>query len=235
MANGAYKYLAYESNPPETATVKDLKFDRASFEATTKLHGLYDATDADLGPFAAHGGKLILFHGLADPQISPIGTISYYTQMQKIMGKTAADKFARFYLLPGVGHCDGGGGPDQMDLLGALMSWVETSQAPYALMAAHLPPGSGPRGGGGYDWMKVPQVQTATPDRTRPVYPYPLTAKYVGTGSTDDAKNFVAGPPSVVPENLGGKWLGSSFYAAHQELWCTGSGAAMSCKKTPYN
>jgi len=233
MANVTYKYLAYETNPPEAASIKDLKFERAAFEGVNKLHGLYDATDADLSPFAAHGGKLILFHGLADPQISPVGTIMYYTQMQQIMGKSAVGKFARFYLLPGVGHCDGGAGPAQVDLLGTLMAWVEKSQAPYEVTASHFPPGSGPRGGGGYDWMKVPQVPTATPDRTRPVFPYPLTAKYIGTGSTDDAKNFVAGPASPAPERMVGKWLGSSFYAPHYELWCTGDGATMSCKKTP--
>jgi len=233
MANGAYKYLAYETNPPEDATVKDMKFDRASFAATTKLHGLYDATDADLSPFAAHGGKLILFHGLADPQISPVGTISYYTQMRRIMGASAVDKFARFYLLPGVGHCDGGGGPDQVDMLSALMAWVENSAAPYMLTAAHIPVGNGPRGPGGYDWMKVPQVPTTAPDRTRPVYPYPLTTKYVGTGSTDDVKNFVAGPPSPAPDTMVSQWLGSSFYAPHQELWCTAGAGTMSCKKIP--
>lgn len=60
-------------------------------------------------------------------------------------------------------------------------------------------------------------------DRTRPVFPYPLTAKYTGTGSVDDARNFVAESPEPAPVALL-NWLESGFYAPHYELWCTGSG-----------
>lgn len=42
-----------------------------------EVSGTYDATDPDLSAFAASGGKLILWHGWADPGISPVGTIAY--------------------------------------------------------------------------------------------------------------------------------------------------------------
>jgi len=265
ISTGTLKYLAYETNPPATYTLADLKFDSATFAATTKLHALYDATDPDLSSFAAAGGKLILWHGLADPHISPLNTIAYYTAMEQLMGKPAVDKFARLYLFPGGYHCGGGEGPFNVDLLSAIMAWVERADAPNALIASHLPrdsqdgpPAGGPPGGRppmgpapeGSPAMPPPRPggpppgmvagpppemandSLAKPDRSRPVYPYPLTAKYVGSGSINDAANFVAGPLQPAPAAML-NWLGSSFYTPHYELWCTAKDAAMACKPTP--
>ena len=69
-------------------------------------------------------------------------------------------------------------------------------------------------------------------DRTCPVYPYPLTAKYIGTGSIDDARNYISGPATPVPVTQL-HWLGSSFYLPNYEVWCTGDGARMACKARP--
>jgi len=265
ISTGTLKYLAYQKNPPAGYTLADLKFDRESFTATTQLHSLYDATDPDLTAFASAGGKLILWHGLADPHISPVNTIAYYTAMQTLMGKAAVDKFTRLYLFPGGYHCGGGEGPFNVDLMSAIMAWVENAQAPYGLIASHvpdrgfdmppagvplpvrppmgappagmrgdgppmgMPPGVRPQDGPPQDFSQPP---AAKPDRTRLVYPYPLSTKYVGTGSIADARNFVAGDPDPVPAARL-NWLGSSFYSPHYEQWCTGNGATMSCKPTP--
>src|SRR5208283_2667016 len=148
-STGILQNLAYETNPPEGYTLANLRFDRATFNATTQLHGLYDATDPDLRPFAAAGGKLILWHGLADPHISPLNTIAYYTAMQKLMGAEALDRFARLYLFPGGDHCGNGEGPFNIDLLTPIMAWVERGAAPYALIASHVPGGSMGVGPGG--------------------------------------------------------------------------------------
>jgi feruloyl esterase len=66
-------------------------------------------------------------------------------------------------------------------------------------------------------------------DRTRPVYPYPNVAQYVGHGSIDDASNFKSVPPSK-PWPASFTWLGESFYSPHYELWCTASGSHADCK-----
>ena len=263
ISTGSLKYLVYEKNPPAGYTLADLRFDRDSFAATTQLHGLYDATDPDLSVFANAGGKLILWHGWADPHISPLNTIAYYTAMEKLMGRTSVDRFARLYLFPGGYHCGGGEGPFDVDLLSAIMAWVERAYAPNALIASHSPGGEldgppagvpagtrmpmgpppgmtgglppmGPGGlppsmaGGPPRGMSMPGM-VAKPDRTRPVFPYPLTAKYSGSGSIDDARNFVAGSPEPVPAALL-NWLGSDFYAPRYEKWCTGAGASMTCQ-----
>lgn len=206
ISTGTLKNLAYSQNPPESFTLADFKFDRASFEATTKLHSLYDATDPDLTPFEAKGGKLILWHGWADPHISPLNTVAYYEAMQRIMGAAVASRFARLYLFPGGYHCGGGEGPMDFDVLTPLMTWVERGIAPAALIAAR-------------------------PDRTRPVFPYPSTARHTGTGSIDEAENFAAGPDAAVPAGAL-EWLGKGFYSAGYEAWCTAKGTTMTCQSS---
>lgn len=245
ISTGTLKYLAYEKNPPSDYTLADLKFDRATFDETTKLHALYDSTDPDLSAFASAGGKLILWHGLGDPHISPLNTIAYYTAVQQTMSETAANKFVRLYLFPGGHHCAGGEGPFTVDLLSPIMAWVERGTSPNALLAAHTPGnGAGPEGpppgmpmGGRPPGMAdgpppaMARPENASPDRTRPVYPYPFTATYTGNGSIDDAKNFKQGKPEhVPPARLA--WLGSSFYKPNYEVWCSASGTTMTCKGT---
>ena len=127
----------------------------------------------DLTAFRDRGGKTIIWHGWADQLITADGTIDYYKRVQHQMGgakKTA--EFARFFLAPGVAHCAGGPGPQPTGVLDALLTWVENGKAPETLTATR-------------------RDQTGAVTRSRPLCQYPLVAKYKGTGSTDDAANFV--------------------------------------------
>ena len=182
------RYLAFEEVNPAFA-LKDLVFDRETFERLRPMHTLYDATDTNLRPFGMHGGKLILWHGWSDPHISPINTIAYFETVQKQFGKAGTDEFVRLFLFPGMYHCNGGDGPSQFDVLTPLMSWVETGTAPAELLAS--------------------SNAGASPDRTRPVYPYPAIANYRGTGSIDAAASFTATPGAVGPATY--NWIGRSF------------------------
>jgi hypothetical protein len=197
------KYMAFEKNPPPGYTLADFRFDQATFQAIAPMHAIYDATDPDLSAFSKAGGKLILWHGWADPHISPLNTIAYYKAMQELMGAGRVAQFTRLYLFPGGDHCGGGEGPFSVDLLSPIMAWVERGSAPDALVASHLP-------GGGRD--------RATVDRTRPVYPYPQIARYKGSGNIDEAANFEAALPKTPwPEKF--DWMGSSFFSAGYEKW----------------
>lgn len=147
-----------------------------------------NATDPDLTAFQKRGGKLILYHGWADAAIPATNAINYYQTVQKKMGQSRAEEFVRLYMVPGMEHCGGGAGPNsfgqagvakadpQHDIDAALEAWVEKGQAPSAIIA------SKPDGKGGAS-------------RTRPLCVYPKTAKYKGTGSTDDAANFTCAAP----------------------------------------
>jgi hypothetical protein len=86
-------------------------------------------------------------------------------------GPEKTSQFMRLFMAPGVGHCGGGAGPAPSGQLEALLAWVEDGKAPQTILAT----GRNQSGG----------------TRSRPLCPYPLVAKYKGTGSTDDAANYV--------------------------------------------
>jgi feruloyl esterase len=131
------------------------------------------ATDnPDLAAFKARGGKIVMWHGQADPLIYPGGSIDYYARVEQAMG--GADKtsdFYRLFLAPGVGHCGGGAGPSPSGQFEAVVKWVEEGSAPATLAA-------------------VRRDSTGAATRSRVLCPYPATARYTGSGSTDEARNF---------------------------------------------
>jgi hypothetical protein len=140
-----------------------------------------DVTDTfgDLDTFRHQGGKLLTFVGANDQLIMPRGVIHYYRQMASRYGKHGEPDFERlqrFYRLfraPGVAHCGGGAGPQPQNLFNTLVNWVENGEAPDQILS---------------------QITTAgVVTRTRPLCPYPQTAIYNGSGSTDDASNFHCG------------------------------------------
>jgi feruloyl esterase len=162
---------------------RDANWDVMSFDLdrdlalTLKNASFIESTDPDLAKFKARGGKLLLWHGWADPGPSPENTISYYSQVVEAVGGGAQDDWVRLFLLPGVAHCGGGVGPDQADFLTALERWRENGVAPAQIVASRNP------GRGNLTSM------------TRPLCPYPRVARYTGKGSTDEAQNFVCSAP----------------------------------------
>jgi feruloyl esterase len=114
-----------------------------------------NAMDARLDPFVARGGKLIIYHGWADPIVSAHDSINYYARaVQETVGGGDA---IRLFLAPGVGHCAGGAGPDvfggqggsaapedpSQDMLAALVTWVEQGVATDRIVASRRGPDGG--------------------------------------------------------------------------------------------
>jgi Tannase and feruloyl esterase len=129
--------------------------------------------DPDLSGFRDAGGKVVFWHGTADPLIFFRGTVDYYGRLTEAMGgANKTDRFARFFVAPGVGHCGGGVGAAPADLLDAVVRWVEQDEAPTQLAGQRTD-------------------AAGNVVLTRPVCQYPRVAKYKGHGPATDAKNFI--------------------------------------------
>jgi feruloyl esterase len=104
-----------------------------SLIARSKVPALTDAKNPDLRPFARSDGKLLIYHGLADPLVIPKPMEDYYDRAaQKSGGKEALRRTARMFMVPGWGHCWERPSltADDFDPLAALESWVERGAAP---------------------------------------------------------------------------------------------------------
>ena len=231
IALQALRHVVFETNPPAVFSLTDVNFDQAIFERLRPLHPLYDATNPNLSAFAAVGGKLILWHGWADPHISPVNTIAYHTALVALMGNERTQAFERLYLFPGMYHCSGGEGPSQVDLLTAILNWVERGVAPDAVITGQpertaandfgvpIGPVNGAKDGPpkasaerrpAADSDSNAASRPAAIARSRPVYPYPSIASYDGRGDPKQAVSFVRGAARVgfaMPD-----WAGKDFY-----------------------
>lgn len=163
------RFLATEGDDP-SLNWKTLKFPEDLPKLAT-MSEILSPNNPDLRPYKNQGGKIIFYHGWADPGTSAYSTIDYYEKMRSVAGgQREADAFSRLYLIPGMHHCGGGPGPNSFDMLAVMEKWVEKGIAPASVVASHLTAG------------KI--------DRTRPLCPYPQVARYKGSGSIDDAANF---------------------------------------------
>jgi feruloyl esterase len=169
FARGFFSYMAFEQDDP---SYDWRKFDPArDLQKIQTIAQILSPTSTDLSKFVQRGGKLLMYHGWADPAISAYGSIDYYNKVVAANGgKAASDEFVRLFLAPGMHHCRGGPGPDDFDTLTALEQWVEQGRAPAQMLASHAIDG------------KV--------DRTRLLCPEPQVAHYVGKGSSDSAESF---------------------------------------------
>ncbi|KAE9263457.1 hypothetical protein PF008_g32360, partial [Phytophthora fragariae] len=75
-ALAAIKYLIFEEYPGDNYTLNDFDFSDSTIDLLRSRHPLLDAVSSDLSEFHKAGGKLILWHGWADPHISPRTTIA---------------------------------------------------------------------------------------------------------------------------------------------------------------
>jgi len=144
LADGYGRYMAFPEDPEDYAP-EDFDFDR-DVAGLAAQGALYNATDPDLRAFRDAGGKLLLWHGMADPLVVPQQSIDYYRSViAKIGGVRETQAFFRMFLAPGVGHCweAPGAGPDDFDPLAALEVWVEDGVAPDVIEAAPSPAQAG--------------------------------------------------------------------------------------------
>jgi len=171
-----FKYYLVQDPKWDWTTMTPAGFELLWKQSVEQYGAVLGTDDPDLTRFRDHGGKVILYHGLADQLIPAAGTIDYYKRVQQRMGgakKTA--QFARLFLVPGVDHGFRGAGATPTGQMDAIIRWVEEGRAPEKMLAER-------------------KDSNGKVTRTRPLFPYPQIAKYKGSGSTDDAGNFVSRP-----------------------------------------
>ncbi|HZM94809.1 MAG TPA: tannase/feruloyl esterase family alpha/beta hydrolase [Vicinamibacterales bacterium] len=161
-----FKYIVFKDPNWDPKT---LNYDSDVERAGKGANLVFDATSTDMSRFTKRGGKLIMYQGWAEPGIPPGNLVKYLGQIQQ---KTSAAKDSvRVFMVPGMGHCGGGNGTSTFDMVAALDAWRDGGTAPEQINAS--------------------RVRDGKVDRTRPLCAWPMTAKYKGTGSIDDAANFV--------------------------------------------
>ncbi len=165
VALDLFRYAAFQDPGRDP---RSMDWDRDVDAAIQKLGPLMHV-DADLKPFFAHGGKLLLYIGWTDYH-NPEQLIAYFRSLIESSGEKARGS-VRLFTIPGMAHCAGGQGCDTFDKLGAIDGWVDHGNAPERIIAS--------------------KVNGADVVRSRPLCAYPAVAKYKGEGDTGDAANFV--------------------------------------------
>jgi feruloyl esterase len=181
--------FGYPSSPVNFANF-DFHHDIAKVD--DQLAAVLNATSTDLSEFREHGGKLLMYHGWADPLIPSQSSINYFLALVGNEGQgfqpvgffdhgngpgnpalRRTQSYARLFMVPGMYHCSGGPGPNTFDALTPLVKWVEAGVAPDTILATKFVADT------------PPAVQM-----TRPLCVFPKVAKYNGGGSTSIAANF---------------------------------------------
>lgn len=142
------RYLAFVPDAGPEYRLEDFDFDRDPARMAASA-ALLNADDPDLGAFAQAGGKMVMYHGWADPLVTPYKTVEYFQAVSSRLGGTAGvDPFLRLFMIPGMDHCgvqsaaNPGPGVDErsIDPLTALERWLFSGTAPDTLsMTAYAP------------------------------------------------------------------------------------------------
>ncbi|MBV7378565.1 tannase/feruloyl esterase family alpha/beta hydrolase [Maritimibacter dapengensis] len=128
-----------------------------------------DMDDPMLTDFVEAGGKMVIFHGTADPVFSFLDTVGWYERLSANLGDATGDHVV-LYPVPGMQHGQGGPSADSFDMLTVLTEWVENGDVPDTVTATVRA-----------DNEEAPE---AVRGETRPLCVYPQVAKAEGDGFT---------------------------------------------------
>jgi hypothetical protein len=173
-----FQYWVKQNPAFDWHTITEASFPQVFVDSELKFHDVIGTDDPDLSDFRKRGGKMIMYHGLADLLIMPRGSYNYYNRVtEREGGLKNVQKFYRFFPYPGNSHC--GGNPDQpnaplikgTDLFNALVNWVENGVAPDSIVA----------------FNNADPTQATV---SRPICKYPDKLVFKG-GNTNVASNFM--------------------------------------------
>lgn len=191
LAANQIKYMIYGGETHQDFDWRSWQPGKADVVDMLQKGGYYDANNPDLSAFKANGGKLIMWQGEADNAGGSYILLDYYQNVRDRMGGFAGTgDFLKVYMLPGVYHCSGGYVAYEHDMLGPMVNWVERGEAPGAIVGTAI-----------LDGGKI---------RNRPVYPYPVQAKYKGAGDINAVDSFVPDRPKQDPDDHF-DWVGAGM------------------------
>ncbi|MGG7568218.1 tannase/feruloyl esterase family alpha/beta hydrolase [Rhodovulum sp. DZ06] len=152
--------------PPRAALPQPLDFDALAANVAS-VAGYVDADEPWMSSFTARGGKMVIFHGAADPVFSAHDIAAWTEEAQAL-----APDAVRLFMVPGMTHCGGGAAFEDFDPLTLLEEWRATGEAPEAMIA------------------RAPSM----PGREMPICAHPSFAAYQG-GDPDAADSFACVKP----------------------------------------
>lgn len=196
LSSAFLRDLAFPEPKPADFTALDFNI-AANYRQLEQWARIYDPVapyqSPNLRAFDARGGKVIMYHGWADPTVAPTSTLDFYAEVARDTPGSITN-WMRVFMVPGMGHCGGGSAPTVFSatpganayagrMLDAMVNWVENGQAPDSVVATQ------------YD-------SAGNVVRSRPVFAYPKVARYSGQGDINDAANWVAEDPPVTYNDL---------------------------------
>jgi feruloyl esterase len=140
FATSFLRNMAFEEEPASDYSPLEFDLD-ADPERMAAAAAMYNADDPDIGAFAEAGGRMIVWHGWADPLVTPDKTVAWHEAVGEAIGAEARDAAVSLHMIPGLDHCgilEGPAGVTQADLdpLGALEAWLDDGTAPETLRAS---------------------------------------------------------------------------------------------------
>jgi hypothetical protein len=174
VATSYFRDLVYADQPGWDWKVSD--YGKELADARAYGADMLDVAPTDLGPFFARGGKLLLSHGWTDGLIPANNTVEFYTGLLGALPQAQGSQ-VRLFMVPGMDHCGGGEGASSFDTIAAIDAWATTGKAPERIVATRAP-------------SPNPSAPKLAPI-SRPLCPYPLIAKYDGSGDANSEKSFV--------------------------------------------
>lgn len=170
----AFQYLLFQPDRPTFDYLSQFDWNSDPYQME-KAKQLYNATNPDLRSFAASGKKIVMYHGWADTGVNPLGTVEYKNNVNALFGSEAeVNSFMKLYMIPGMGHCSGGPGHNNVDWMSYVTKWVEEGQAPTSVIGSKTVSGT---------------------TSTRPHCPYPSEAVYDGAGDVNVAASYTCRIP----------------------------------------
>ena len=216
--------LAYPGRFDPHWKLASFRFTRENLQKLAPMHALLDASNPDLSAFRKAGGKLLMWHGLSDPNITPMNAIGYWQAVRDTLHPEPLDgqdgpsntdprldDLMRLFLIPGMYHCDRGEGLGSLDVTTPLMDWVEDGSAPETLDAA---------------------ATEADDDagRIRPIHRFPYLTVLKPGGDPKHSRDWQRGRPIGIDPQLYRHWAGADFFQPGFQRFCGFSGLQFSCR-----